>query len=148
MENFSSCLERQERVMAEFSQYTTPDARYDKIIMMGKTLGALPAEHKISENLVHGCQSIMYLYAFMQDDKVFFQAESDAIISSGLASLLIAVYSGETPETILKCPPTYLEKLGISASLTPGRANGLAALHLKMKQQALKLLIESQKKSN
>ena len=71
-----------------------------------------------------------------------FEAEADALISAGLAALLTQVYSGETPETILKCPPTYLDEIGISASLTPNRANGLYSIHLRMKQEALKLLMK------
>jgi cysteine desulfuration protein SufE len=88
----------------------------------------------------------MYLYSTFQDGTVYFAAESDALISSGLAALLLAVYSGETPEAILKCPPNFLEELGISASISPNRANGLYSIHLRMKQDALKWLLASNKK--
>ncbi len=87
----------------------------------------------------------MYLHSFLLEDKIFFEPESDALISSGLAALLTQVYSGETPEVVLKCPPTYLDELGISASLTPNRANGLYSIHLRMKQDALKMLVERAK---
>ena len=76
------------------------------------------------------------------NDKIIFEAESDALISAGLAALLTQVYSGETPEVILKCPPSYIEELGINSSLTPNRASGLYSMHLQMKQEALKLLVE------
>ena len=69
-----------------------------------------------------------------------FRAESDALISAGLAVLLVRVYDGETPETMLKCPPTYLEELGIPGSLSPGRAVGLVSLHRRMQQEAVRLL--------
>lgn len=85
----------------------------------------------------------MYLHSFLRDGKVFFEGESDALISSGLAAILIRTYNGESPETILKCPPDFLEDLGISASLTPNRANGLYSIHLRMKQDALKWLMRS-----
>src|SRR4029077_20554700 len=98
------------------------------------------------DNLVKGCQSQMYLHSYWSEDKIIFESESDALISSGLASLLVQVYSGETPETILKCSPTYLDEIGISASLTPNRASGLYSMHLRMKQEALRMLVEREGK--
>ena len=82
----------------------------------------------------------MFLRAYLNAQEIVFEAEADALISAGLAALLIQVYSNELPEVVLKCPPNYIDELGISASLTPSRANGLYSLHLQMKQQALKLL--------
>ena len=109
------------------------------IIAMGRELPHLSSSEKLPENIVKGCQSTVYLSSNLVEGQVLFGAESDALISSGLAAILIKVYSGEPPETVLKCPPDYLEELGISASLTPGRANGLYSIHLRMKQDALKL---------
>lgn len=83
----------------------------------------------------------MYLRSVKKGDVIQFEAASDALISAGLAAILIMAFSGEAPETILKCPPSYLEELGISASLTPNRANGLYSIHLRMKQDALKHLL-------
>lgn len=105
-------------------------------------------KNKIPENLVKGCQSTMYLHAELVGNVIHFTADSDALISAGLAAILIQVYSGETPETVLTCPPEYLETLGISASLTPSRANGLYSIHLKMKQEALKLLMKKTSKNS
>ncbi len=85
----------------------------------------------------------MYLRTFNLKGRVYFEGQSDALISSGLAAILIQVYSGQTAEAILKCPPDYLEELGISASLTPSRANGLYSIHLRMKQEALKYLTQN-----
>ncbi|MCB1137021.1 MAG: SufE family protein, partial [Chlamydiia bacterium] len=87
--------------------------------------------------------SRMYLTSRLENGRVLFEAQSDSLISSGLAVLMLKVYSGETPETILKCEPRYLEELGINASLTMNRANGLASLHLRMKQDALKFLMQA-----
>lgn len=136
-----SCLERQESVKRDFAQLTSEEEKYQKIIALGRAMHPLPPEAKTPENVVKGCQSTMYLASSYRDGKIFFEAESDALISSGLASLLIQVYSGESPETILKCPPNYLEEIGISASLTPNRANGLYSIHLRMKQDALRFLM-------
>ncbi len=114
---------------------------YQQIMLFGKQLPPFDPEWKKEENLVPGCQSIMYLHASLKEGRLYFAAHSEALISAGLAAILISVYDGETPETILKAEPTFLEELNIPGSLTPGRANGLASLWLKMKQAALKALI-------
>lgn len=142
---FTTCLEKQERVRALFNTSPTEEEKYQKIIDLGRALPPLDPAFKIPANSVPGCQSIVYLHSHLQDNLILFGAESEALISAGLAAILIQVYSGETPEAILKCPPTYLEDLGISASLTPSRANGLYSIHLRMKQDALRWLIASQK---
>lgn len=143
---FESCLAKQERMKQLFAACPDEESKYRKIIELGRTQPHLDPIYKVPENIVKGCQSTMYMRASLDDGKVFFEGESDALISSGLAQILIQVYSGESPEVILKCPPSYLEELGISASLTPNRANGLYSIHLRMKQDALKLLIEESKR--
>lgn len=142
---FQSCLAKQQSIKALFQNCQTEESKYQKIIELGRQTRPLADIHKTPTNLVKGCQSKMYLHSYWSDGKIFFEAESDALISSGLAALLVQVYSGETAETVLKCPPTYLEELGISASLTPSRANGLYSIHLRMKQDALLLLVERSK---
>ena len=139
---FKSCLEKQEQVKAIFFACTTEEARYQKLMGLGRRLLPLSTSDKTEENLVSGCQSKMYLSNHLEGNKVIFHAESDALISAGLAAILIMVYSEELPETILKCPPVFLKDLGIDASLTPGRANGLYSIHLRMKQEALKLYMK------
>ena len=142
---YTTCLEKQNQMRALFEACPSEEAKYQKIIELGHQQQSLLIQFKVEENLVRGCQSKMYLRSYLKGGLVYFEAESDALISSGLAAILIQVYSGETAETILKCPPTYLEDLGISASLTPSRANGLYSIHLRMKQDALKWLISTQK---
>ena len=90
---------------------------------------------------VKGCQSTMYLYSQLIDGKVHFQSHTDALISAGLAALLLSVYNDESPHTILACPPRFLEEIGIGGILSPGRSNGLASLFQRMKQDALNFLI-------
>ncbi len=142
---FESCLHKQEEMKKLFLGCLSVESKYQKIIDLGKEQRPLPAEHKREENLVAGCQSRMYLHSFMESGKLFFECESDAIISAGLAALLIRVYSGEPPQVILKCPPKYIEELGIPQTLTPGRANGLASLYIRMKKEALRyFLLETQ----
>lgn len=142
---FESCLEKQERIKELFLACPTEEAKYEKIIELGQKQIPLSPSCKTPEHLVKGCQSQVYLYSYWKEDRIIFETEADALISAGLATLLTQVYSGETPETILKCPPTYLEELGISSSLTPNRANGLYSIHLRMKQDALNLLIKKGK---
>jgi cysteine desulfuration protein SufE len=139
---FESCLEKQNLVKKIFNDCSTEEEKYQKIIEFGRQLPRLSEIYKIPENIVKGCQSTVHLRSYWLDQGIIFEAESDALISAGLAAILLKVYSGESPETILKCPPTYLEELGISASLTPSRANGLYSIHLRMKQDALRLLIQ------
>jgi cysteine desulfuration protein SufE len=107
---FESCLEKQRKIAAQFQGCDSDKARYEKIIELGRKLPKLAGEHKTPENLVKGCQSLMYLYTRIEGDRLIFEGESDALISAGLAYLMISVYSGETPETILKCPPQLLNR--------------------------------------
>lgn len=140
---FESCLKKQNEIKNLFSNCITEEDRYKKIIELGRGLPKLPQKFKVPENIVQGCQSTVYLNSTLKEGLIFFDAEADALISAGLAALLIRAYSGEIPEVMLKCPPTYLEELGISASLTPSRSNGLYSMHLRMKQDALRWLLSS-----
>ena len=139
---YDSCEKKQQALRDAFSTCADADARYQKIIELGRQQSKLAMHAKTPENIVKGCQSVVYLHSELKDETVLFEAESDALISAGLVALLVQVYSGETPEVILKCPPAFLEDLGITASLTPNRANGLYSMHLRMKQYALKLLMK------
>ena len=139
MNEYFSCLERQEALKKTFQDCASEQARYEKIIQLGRNLPPFPSEQMTEENRVKGCQSNLFLYSEWKDGRIYFKACSDALISAGLAAILLHVYNGETAEAILKCPPKFLEDLGIQASLSPNRANGLYSIHLKMQQDALKL---------
>ncbi len=141
---FTGCLAKQRQIIDIFKACPDETAKYQKIIELGRRQTVLDPRYKIPDNIVKGCQSVMHLRAFLQEDAIIFAAASDALISAGLAAILIAVYSGETPQVVLQCPPAYLETLGIGASLTPSRANGLYSIHLRMKQDALKFLAAKQ----
>lgn len=139
---YESCLRKQEEMKKLFANCRDAEEKYERIIELGRKQGKLDQQFKVPHNRVEGCQSIMYLHARLSDGFMLFEAESEALISQGLATLLTTVYNGETPEVVLKCPPTYLEELDIASSLTPNRANGLYSLHLRMKQESLKALTE------
>ena len=119
----------------------TPEEKYSVLIEWGKKLPLYPNEFKTADRIVAGCQSILHLHSECRNEKIYFQAASDALISAGLAAILIAAYSGESAETILKCPPLFLKELGLDQSLSPSRSNGLYQIHLRMKREALKYLI-------
>lgn len=138
---YLSCLEKQQKVKDLFADCHAAEERYKKIIQLGVLLEPLPEAYQTEHYRVKGCQSLVYLHSWEENGKVFFHAASDALITKGLAYLLIAVYSGEEPEVILKCPPHFLEELQITHSLTPNRASGLYSMHLRMKQDALHFLI-------
>lgn len=140
--SISSIEEKQQKIVEMFAGCANKEERYNKIIELGQQCKRLAPEDRIPENLVQGCQSLMYLKTEFDGKLMYFSAASDALISAGLAALLIMVYSGEPPEVVLKCPPTYLEEIGITSALSPNRANGLYSLHLRMKQEALKRLMK------
>lgn len=140
---FNECLKKQEDLMQYFDSLPSKEACYQKIIAFGMKLPKIAPEFETQDNLVTGCQSRMYLHSRCINGKIFFQASSDALISAGLAFLLISIYSGQVPETVLKCPPLFLEKINTFATLSPSRSNGLSSLYLKMKQLALDSLIKN-----
>lgn len=129
------------KIKESFSDCASKEMLYQRIIDWGKRLKVLDDRWKTEENRVSGCQSILYLHASHRDGLMYFSAASDALISSGLAALLIEAYSGENPETILTSTPTFFEEIGIASSLTPGRANGFASLFFKMQQTSVPYLL-------
>jgi len=137
---FESCLQKQAEIKSIFAACLTPEARYEKIIELGRLLPPFNPVARTPLNLVPGCQSIMYLEATFTNDRLFFNADSEALISKGLAALLIRAYSGETPATIAHCPPSFIKEIGLQSALSPTRSNGLASLYHKMRQEALKHL--------
>lgn len=140
--DFTSCLARQKAVLEQFSHLQDPQERYAHLIEMGRELAKNNLrELALPEFLVRGCQSEVFLTARSNEGKIFFDVYTEALISAGLVALLLEIYQGETAEVILKCPPQCLHDLGLQASLTPARSNGLASIYLKMQQEALRLLV-------
>ena len=136
-----SFAEKQQHIHEEFSGCPSEEEVYETIIALGHRLPSVEEGFTTPERRIPGCQSNAFIKAYLNDEGgVIFEGTADALISAGLMYLLIAVYSGETPEAVLKEEPHYLEELGIMESITVGRSNGLASMHLRMKQEALKLL--------
>ncbi len=128
-------------IKQKFHSMETPDEKYSYLIELGRATPPFPKELRTPDRIVPGCQSTLYLASSLENGLIFFQSASDALISQGLAALLTSLYSGLPPETILLNPPAFLHELGIFASLSPHRSNGLASIYARMKQDALKLLV-------
>lgn len=137
----SSCLRKQREIEELFEKCHSFEEKYQLLIDMGKQLDPLLPSDKIEENRVYGCQSLMYVKASLIEGRCFFQTEADALISQGMGALLTRVYSGEPPEVVLSCPPTFLEKIGLTHNLSPSRINGLGSLFAHMKKKALFFLL-------
>lgn len=124
-------------IIEEFSLFDSWDDKYEYIIDLGKKLAPLEEQYKTDENRVRGCQSTVWLVADYKDGKVFFKAESDAVIVKGLISLLIRVLSGHTPDEILSAKLDFIPRIGMTTHLAQTRSNGLLAMVKQMKNYAL-----------
>ena len=133
----STIKEIQDGIIVEFNDFDDWLDRYQLLIDLGSEQESLPDEFKTDNNLIEGCQSRVWLQADYVDGKVFFRAESDALIVKGIVSLLIKVYSGRTPDEILDNEPYFVEAIGLKEHLSPTRSNGLLAMIKQMKLYAL-----------
>lgn len=133
---------RVKNLKEQFATCTSKDLIYQKIITFGTKLTLLDEKDRNQDTFVPGCQSQMYIKSFIKDQKVYFLAFSDALISKGLAAILIEVYSGLAAEQILKCKPTFLEELNLLQSLSLNRSNGALSIYTKMQKDALNFLIQ------
>ena len=120
--------ERQQQVVEEFAMYDDWLDKYEYLIELGKSLPGLPEEKKTEDRLIKGCQSRVWLDAQKTEDKIVFSADSDALITRGIISLLVGVYSGCTPQEILQDDFSFLDTLGLKENLSPTRAGGLASM--------------------
>lgn len=120
--------EKEEQVIEDFAIYDEWLDKYEYIIELGKNLGDYPQEKKTDEHLIKGCQSRVWLDARKEDDRIYFTADSDAIITKGIISLLISIYSGATAAEILESDFSVVEKIGLRENLSPTRANGLVSM--------------------
>ena len=123
-----SLEETKQDVIGEFSMYDEWLDKYEYLIELGKNLEAYPEELKTEDRLIKGCQSRVWLDYELRDGKLFFRADSDAIITKGIISLLIGVYSGRAPEEIAGDDFSFIDEIGLSQNLSPTRANGLVSM--------------------
>jgi cysteine desulfuration protein SufE len=133
----------EDELVEEFSLFDSWDDKYEYIIDMGKKLAPLEDEHKLDENRVRGCQSTVWLVSEYKDGIIRFKADSDAIITKGLVSMLIRVLSDHTPDEIIEADLGFIQKIGMTTHLAQTRANGLLAMVKQMKNFALAYKIKN-----
>lgn len=148
MDKQKTIEETENEIVEEFLLFDSWDDKYEYIIDLGKKLPKLDAVHKTDDNKVRGCQSTVWLVADYKDGKIFFKAESDAVIVKGLISMLIRVLSGHTPDEIINAKLNFIQQIGMTTHLAQTRSNGLLAMVRQMKNYALayKLKAEHQLK--
>jgi len=120
--------DNQEAVVNEFAMFDEWMDKYAYLIELGKDLPVIQEQYKTNQYLISGCQSRVWLHAELVEGKILFTADSDAVITKGIVSLLIRVYSDHTPEEILNSDFNFLEEIGLKDHLSPTRANGLLSM--------------------
>jgi cysteine desulfuration protein SufE len=127
----------QDAIIDEFSVFDDWMDKYNLLIDMGKDLPRIDAKYKMKDFLIEGCQSKVWLHPEFRDDKIFFTADSDAIITKGIVGLLIRVLSGKSPEEIIAAELYFIDKIGLRQNLSPTRSNGLLSMVRQMKLFAM-----------
>jgi cysteine desulfuration protein SufE len=128
--------EAENAIVEEFSMYDEWLDKYEYLIELGKALKDYPEDAKTEDRLIKGCQSRVWLDYSVEDGKIIFNADSDAIITKGIISLLTGIYSGRTPQEILSSDFSVVEKIGLKENLSPTRANGLVSMIAKIREVA------------
>ena len=134
----------QDEIIEEFSMFDDWLDRYDYLISLSESLPVIGAEHKTDEYIIEGCQSRVWVDARMEAGKIFYAADSDAIIIKGLLALLIRAMGGRTPEEVVDLDLYFIDAIGLKENLSPTRGNGLLAT---IKQMRLYALAFTQKNS-
>lgn len=127
----------QEEIIDEFSMFDDWDERYQYVIDLGKTLPLAEEQYKTDENIIKGCQSRVWLHAEEKEGKIFYTADSDAILTKGIIAILIRVFSGQEPKDILEADTEFIDEIGLKEHLSPTRANGLVSMVKQIKMYAL-----------
>ncbi len=120
--------EKKQEIIEEFSLYEEWLDKYEYLIELGKNLAPFPEEKKTEDRLIKGCQSRVWLDSELRDGSLYFMADSDAVITRGIISLLISVYSGRPAQEIAADDFAFVSEIGLKDNLSPTRANGLASM--------------------
>jgi cysteine desulfuration protein SufE len=137
-----SIEEAEKEIIGEFALFDSWDDKYEYIIDLGKKLPLLDPKYKRDDNRVRGCQSSVWLVADYRDGKIFYQADSDAMIVKGLISMLIRVLSGKSPDEIIEARLDFIGEIGMTTHLAQTRSNGLLNMVKQMKHYALAFKIK------
>jgi cysteine desulfuration protein SufE len=127
----------QDAISDEFSVFDDWMDKYNLLIDMGKEIPAIDPKFKMKDFLIEGCQSKVWLHPEFRDDKIYFTADSDAIITKGIVGLLIRVLSERTPDEIISAELYFIDKIGLRQNLSPTRSNGLLSMVRQMKLYAM-----------
>ena len=134
-----SINEIQDELIEDFALFTDWMEKYEYIIQLGKELPLIDEQYKTDDNLIRGCQSRVWLHADYQNGKVIFTADSDAIITKGLVSMVVKVLSDHTPAEIANAELYFVDKVGLREHLSVTRSNGLLSMIKQMKLYAVAL---------
>ena len=127
----------QEQIVEEFSFFDDWMQRYEYMIELGKSLPLIDPEYKTEDNIIKGCQSKVWIHADLEEDKIVFTADSDAIITKGIIAILLRVFSNQHPDAILEADTSFIDKIGLKEHLSPTRANGLVSMIKQLKMYAI-----------
>tara|TARA_B100001146_G_C15818822_1_gene280010 strand:- start:33 stop:482 length:450 start_codon:yes stop_codon:yes gene_type:complete len=135
--SLSDIKEIQEEIVDEFAMFDDWMQRYEYMIELGKSLPLIDEQYKTDENIIKGCQSKVWVHADMEDGKVVFTADSDAIITKGIIAILVRAFSNQEPKAILDANTDFIDEIGLKEHLSPTRANGLVSMIKQLKMYAL-----------
>ena len=127
----------QEEIVEEFSMFEDWMQRYEYMIELGKSLPLIDPQFKTDDYIIKGCQSKVWVHADLEDDKLVFTADSDAIITKGIIAILIRLFSHQHPDAILEAGTEFIDKIGLKEHLSPTRANGLVSMIKQLKMYAI-----------
>lgn len=129
--------EQQDEIIEDFEVFSDWMDKYDYIIQLGKELPLIDQQYKTEDKLIKGCQSRVWLQPEYKDGRITFTADSDAIITKGLISMVIRVLSGHTPREIVDADLYFVKKIGLTSHLSPTRSNGLLSMLNQIKSYAM-----------
>lgn len=129
--------EIQDEIVDEFSMFDDWMQRYEYMIELGKSLPLINEKYKIDDNIIKGCQSKVWVHADLEDNKLKFTADSDAIITKGIIAILIRAFSNQHPQDIMDAKTDFIDEIGLKEHLSPTRANGLVSMIKQLKLYAV-----------
>ena len=132
-----SITEKENEIVEEFALFDDWMDKYEHLISLAKDLPLISEDKKVDDNLVRGCQSRVWLTARHENGKIFFTADSDAIITKGIVALLVRVFNNEIAENIVNAKMSFIDEIGLKEHLSPTRSNGLVSMIKEMKTYAL-----------
>jgi cysteine desulfuration protein SufE len=136
MEPTKNIKEVEQDLVDDFAMFESWEDKYEYLIDLGKKLSPLNEAFKKEEYKIKGCQSSVWIHSFEKDGLIFFEGDSDAVIVKGLVSMMIMVFSGQKPGTIIASDLDFLNTIGLSSHLAQTRSNGLRSMIKQMKLEA------------